>query len=71
MNYSAATLLRSLAGELLVGAGSVLGLSIEHWFGTKRGRRNRPLAVGRRPLAWRRLDHRASQNISRGQAAAG
>jgi hypothetical protein len=71
MNYSAATLLRSLAGELLVGAGAVLGLSIGHWFGTQRSGRNRPLAVGRRPIAWRRLDHAATANISRGQAAAG
>jgi hypothetical protein len=71
MNYSAATLLRSLAGELLVGAGSVLGLSIEHWFGTKRGRRKRQLAVGGRLIAWRQLDHPATQNLSRGRAAAG
>jgi hypothetical protein len=69
MNYSAAILLRSLAGELLLGAGSVLGL--EHWFGAQRGGRNRPHAIGRPPVAWRRLDHPATANISRGRAAAG
>jgi hypothetical protein len=67
VNYHAATLLRSLAGGLLAGIGSLIEFS---WLDAGRGH-DRPLAGGCRPADRRRLDQAATANISRGNVAIG